>query len=62
MYAVIYWVGDDEVYPYLTDDGQMKLFDKISEADDCADMLEDAKKEEKEIDARVISIESAKDY
>ena len=59
MYAVIYWVGDnDEVYPYLTDDGHLKLFNRINKADDCADMLEDAKKEEN-VEVRVISIKAA---
>ena len=67
MYAVIYWVGDDEVYPCLTEDGQIKLFDKISEADDYADQIDnrqedDGKKFEEKLDARVISIEAAKDY
>ncbi len=61
MYAVIYWVGDDMVFPYLTDDGQIKLFDKISEADNCADLLDDEQKLGEDLSARVISIEAAKD-
>ncbi len=60
MYAVIYWMGD-EVYPSLNDDGQIKLFDKISEADDWADSVENAKLENDEVEARVISIEAAKE-
>lgn len=69
MYAVIYWIGDDMVFPHLTRDKQIKLFDKIGEADDCADTLEEAQNDVvkaknltgKKLEARVISIETAKE-
>ena len=55
MYVIIYWLGDDEVYPYLASDGlQLKIFETLTEADKAADLLE---KTDDELDARVITIE-----
>ena len=66
MYMVIYWVGDDAVYPLLNSDSTIKLFEKIGEADDKADEIENEPElvasVDDEVEARVISIEAAKDY
>lgn len=40
MYAIIYWINDDQIYPHLTYDNQLKLFDTLKEADHEADYLE----------------------
>jgi hypothetical protein len=60
-YAIIYWVGDDEVYPYLNEDKTLKLFDRLEEADKYADELENTSRHDREIEARVISIEGVKE-
>jgi len=52
MYMIIYWINDDKVYPVLNGDKTLKLFDKITEADEWAESLGESKS-----DARVISIE-----
>ena len=58
MYAIIYWRNDDEIFPHLTADRlQLKLYDKIEEADNEAYELE---KRDNAIYARVISIEGVK--
>lgn len=54
MYAIIYWQGDDEVYPLMTEDLQLKLFTTLKEADKRAEKEE---KEHKDIECRVISIQ-----
>ena len=51
MYAIIYWVGEDEIYPVLNRDKTLRLFDKLEEADKYADSLERAE------DVRVITID-----
>lgn len=56
MYTIIYWQGNDSVYPVTNPNGTIMLFDKIDEADKHADMLEDS---DDEIEARVISIDGA---
>ena len=49
MYSIIYWANnDDEVYPVITSDGQIKLFDSIKEADKHAETINNS---------RVISLE-----
>lgn len=55
MYAIIYWRtgNDDEVFPLLTQDGQLKVFDKLAHADSYAGSFEESFAS----DARVISCE-----
>jgi len=55
MYAVIFCVDDDTVYPEVNKDRTLKLFNSLKEADDYADELEPN-------DCyRVISIEGVKE-
>ena len=55
MYAIIYWVEENQVYPYLYSDGrQLKLFETWKEADQAA--LEFEGKNE-DFDCRIISID-----
>ena len=54
MYAIIYWRGEDEVYPVLMADGQIKVYDKLAEADADAEEFEKRLK----VDARVINCDS----
>ena len=69
MYAIVFWVNDMEIYPFLAEDGQLKLFDKLKEADECAEGIEKGKvslvnhaPDEKEtIECRVICIEGVKE-
>lgn len=69
VYAIVFWVNDMEVYPFLTEDGQLKLFDKLKEADQCAEWIEKGQipltnhsRDEKEtIECRVICIEGVKE-
>jgi len=60
MYAIIYWVDGDEVYPYLTDplDKQIKLFENLEETRKYVDEIENT---DEDIEARVISIEDVRD-
>ena len=58
MYAIIYWVGEDRVYPYQTKDKQIKLFDTLKEADKEAN---DFEKSGLKVEARVICIEGVKE-
>ena len=53
MYAIIYWRGEDAVFAVLTEDGQVKVFDKLLEADAAANDFEGRFK----VDARVVSLE-----
>lgn len=53
MYTIIYWKGDNEVYPTTNPNGTIRLYDTLEEADKKAmelDLSDD------EIGARVISI------
>ena len=69
MYAIVFWVNDMEIYPFLTEDGQLKLFDRLKEADECAYGIEKGEvplvnhtPDEKEtIECRVICIEGVKE-
>ena len=69
MYAIIFWVSDMEVYPFLTEDGQLKLFDRLTEADECAERIEKgevplinhARDEKETIECRVICIQGVKE-
>jgi len=40
MYAIIYWADDSTVFPVLNEDGTLKLFNSLGEADDYANELE----------------------
>jgi len=40
MYAIIYWANDSTVFPVLNEDGTLKLFNSLREADDYANELE----------------------
>ena len=57
MYAIIYWVNDDTLYPVLNDDKTLKVFETLKEADAYADGLESRKIGE----ARTISIEGVEE-
>jgi len=65
MYAIIYWKDDNSVYPYLTDDGQLRLFDRLSDADEVADRIEkglvNVKYPSNDIECRVLCIEGVKE-
>ena len=69
MYAVIFWVNDMEVFPFLAEDGQLKLFDRLEEADKCADRIEKGEislishspDKDETVECRVISIEGVKE-
>ncbi len=54
MYAIIYWDTDSTVFPVLNEDGTLKLFNSLREADDYANGLEPNDY------YRVISIEGGK--
>lgn len=54
MYAIIVWIYDDFVSPVLNNNGSMKLFETLKEADEYANTLSNSD------DARVISIEGIK--
>ena len=51
MYAIIYWTNDSTIYPVLNENGTLRLFINLREADGYANTLED------DINYRVISIE-----
>jgi len=53
MFAIIYWVDDNTLYPVLNDNTTLRLFETLKEADAYAEGLERRKIGE----ARVISIE-----
>jgi len=55
MYAIIYWTDDSTVFPVLNEDGTLKLFNSLGEADDYAHELEPNDY------YRVISIEGVKE-
>lgn len=57
MYAIIYWKDDNSVYPYLNNDGTLRLFETLVVADNMANSMEEIEK----IDARVISIEGVEE-
>ena len=57
MYAIIYWRKEDEVFPVLTEDGQIKVFDRLTEADTEANKVEKTYGTE----ARVISCEGVRE-
>ena len=40
MYIIIYWVNDSTVFPVLNEDGTLKLFNSLREADNYANELE----------------------
>tara|TARA_Y100000310_G_scaffold310355_1_gene355488 strand:- start:991 stop:1179 length:189 start_codon:yes stop_codon:yes gene_type:complete len=62
MFTIIYWVGDDELYPYLNDNKTLKLFESLKEADKTANLLDETGTEHHEkVEARVISIEGVKE-
>lgn len=56
MFAIIYWIGENEVYPLLTPDLQLRFFEKVEEADRVASEFESINSRY-EIATRVISIE-----
>jgi len=58
MYYVIYWLGDDEVYPCLDDSTTLKLFDTLEEAKKYAKAFEEIPTQNEEIKARVVSLET----
>jgi len=67
MFAIIYWLNNNSVYPFLTGDEQLRLFDKLSDADEVADRIEKrqiqtqiAPDKDDEIECRVINIEGIK--
>jgi len=53
MYAVIYWVKDDVLFPVINENKTLMLFETLEEADEYA-------KKRKIDKARVISIEGVK--
>lgn len=56
MYAIIQWMDNDNyVVPILNDEGSLKLFDKIEEADEYASQIEPNDS------VRVISIEGVRE-
>ena len=57
MYAVIYWLGDDECFPLLNNNDTITLYEKAKNADAMAEALE----LETSRECRVISIESVND-
>jgi len=76
MYIIIYWIGEDEVYPLCNKDGTLYLANTLKEADEMADNVEnntyklpDTLKWDKnfeleaeaDISARVISVSGVKE-
>lgn len=63
MYAIIYWVGDNYVYPLLNENKTLRLLETLKEADSIAFELEKNEKldSDKKVEARVISIEGVKE-
>jgi hypothetical protein len=44
MYAIIYWTNNDEKIFFVTnEDGSIKVFDKLKEADSEADKVNDSR-------------------
>src|SRR3990167_6972154 len=56
MYAVIQWINDSYVVAITNENGSLKLFDKLAEADSYANEIEPNDS------VRVISIESVREY
>jgi hypothetical protein len=40
MYAIIYWLNNDHIYPLLTKDCQLKLFETFKEAEKFVNKIE----------------------
>jgi len=55
MYAVIQWINDSYVVAITNENGSLKLFDKLAEADSYANEIEPNDS------VRVISIESVRE-
>ena len=67
MYAIIYWVNDDELYPVLNvstlhnNKKTLKLFERLDLADRWANQLELTSTKKEKVETRVISIEGVKE-
>lgn len=55
MYAIIRWVTDDYIVPIVNENGSLKLFGKLKEADRYAEQIEPNDS------VRVISIEGVRE-
>lgn len=55
MYAIIQWINDNYVVPIVNENGSLKLFDRLVEADGYANEIEPNDS------VRVISIESVRE-
>lgn len=54
MYAIIYWKGEDRLFPLLNEDKTLRLFDTLKEADEVAEKIDS--NEVDDLSARVITI------
>jgi len=55
MYAILQWINDNYVVPIVNENGSLKLFEKLEEADRYANEIEPNDS------VRVISIEGVKE-
>lgn len=76
MYSIIYWIGENEVYPLCNKNGTLYIAETLKEADEMADNVENNTyklpntikwdenfeiENEADIEVRVISISSVKE-
>ena len=57
MYAIIYFKSDETIYPF-TWNGKFKVFERLKEADEFANTIEESLLKNIDIQLRVISLDS----